>query len=109
MAFTTEEKIQQLENLVQLEPNDYLCHFMLAKLYIETKNFPAAAIAADRCIALKPDYSAAYRAGGDAYRLAGEHERARDVYTRGIAVAEANRDLQTVKEMTMFRKKLGPK
>ncbi|MEO8377759.1 MAG: hypothetical protein ABI579_08810, partial [Candidatus Sumerlaeota bacterium] len=101
-------KIQQLENLVEIDPNDYLAFFMLAKLYIETKNFAAGARAADRCIALNPDYSAGYRAGGDAYRLAGEHEQARDVYTRGIAVAETNRDLQTVKEMTMFLKKLGP-
>lgn len=108
MAFTAEEKIQQLEKLVELDPSDYLGYFMLAKLYIETKNFPAAVVAADRCIELKPDYSAGYRACGDAHRLAGEKERAREVYTRGITVAEANRDLQTVKEMKMFLKKLGP-
>lgn len=106
MAFTTEEKIQQLEKLVEADPSDYLGCFMLAKLYAEVGRHAEAAEAGAKCLALKPDYSAAYRATGDAYRLAGMKEKARDVYTRGIAVAETNRDLQTVKEMKMFLRKL---
>lgn len=106
MAFTTGEKIEQLEKLLELDPKDYLGHFMLAKLYIEVGEFGKAAQSGERCVALKPDYSAGYRASGDAFRLLGDAGKAREIYTRGIEVAEANRDLQTVKEMKMFLRKL---
>lgn len=106
MAFTPEEKIEQLEKLLTLEPDDHLGHFMLGKLYLDAERLEEAAVEFEKTLILKPDYSAAYRLCGDAYRKAGNSEKARDVYERGIVVAEANGDLQTVKEMKAFLRKL---
>ena len=54
----------------------------------------------------KPDYSVAYRMLGRAHFELGEDAEARDVFERGRRVAEANGDLQTVKEIDVFRRRL---
>ncbi len=106
-GFSAEEKIEQLRSLVEADPSDHLGFFMLGKLYLDVDRPADAAAQFESCIRLKPDYSAAYRLLGDAYRKAGDTGKARDVYTRGIKVAEGNGDLQTVKEMKAFLSKLG--
>ncbi len=59
-----------------------------------------------RAIEHKPDYSVAYRVLGRAHFELGEDAEARDVFERGRRVAEANGDLQTVKEIDVFRRRL---
>jgi uncharacterized protein HemY len=54
----------------------------------------------------KPDYSVAYRMLGRAHFELGEDTEAREVFERGRRVAEANGDLQTVKEIDVFRRRL---
>jgi len=107
VSLDLQEKIRRLEQLVELDPNDATGLFMLGKLYLDAGHGPLAAEVLERCIAAKPDYSAAYRFCGDAWRKSGETGRARDVYERGIAIADANGDLQTVKEMKVFLAKLS--
>ena len=48
----------------------------------------------------------AYRVLGRAHFELGEDARARDVFERGRRVAEANGDLQTVKEIGVFERRL---
>lgn len=100
--FTPQEKIARLEALVALDPDDYLGYFLLGKLYLDTDQYVRAAETLEKCVALKPDYSAAWRFCGDSWRKAGDLAKARATYERGIVVAEANGDLQTVKEMKAF-------
>jgi uncharacterized protein HemY len=107
VSLSPEDKIKQLENLVEADPEDHLGFFMLGKLYLDTKQYEEAASRFERCLELKPDYSAAWRFAGDAHRLADQREKAREVYERGIEVANANGDLQTVKEMQAFLRKLS--
>ena len=59
-----------------------------------------------RAVEHKPDYSVAYRMLGRAHFELCEDAEARDVFERGRRVAEANGDLQTVKEIDVFRKRL---
>ena len=59
-----------------------------------------------RAIEHKPDYSVAYRVLGRAHFELGEDAEAREVFERGRRVAEANGDLQTVKEIDVFRRRL---
>ena len=59
-----------------------------------------------RAVEHKPDYSVAYRVLGRAHFELRENSEARDVFERGRRVAEANGDLQTVKEIDVFRKRL---
>lgn len=100
------EKIRQLEHLLTIDPDDATGFFMLGKLQLDAGDLEKAAASLEKCINLKPDYSAAYRFCGDAYRRMDNVARAREVYERGIAVAEERGDLQTVKEMKAFLGKL---
>jgi tetratricopeptide (TPR) repeat protein len=59
-----------------------------------------------RAIENKPDYSVAYRALGRAHFELGEYDQAREVFARGREVAERNGDLQTVKEIDVFVRRL---
>lgn len=60
----------------------------------------------ERAVANKPDYSVAYRTLGRTLYELHEDEAARDVFARGREVAEKNGDLQTVKEIDVFTRRL---
>ena len=104
---TTEEKIAQLEALLADDEPDSLGLFMLGKMYLDVGRHADAAATLERCVALKPDYSAAYRFLGDAWRKAGDAARARSTYEKGIAVAEEKGDLQASKEMGVMLRKVS--
>lgn len=106
MGISTEEKIRQLQAMVEGDQSDHLAYFMLGKLYLDIGRNEDAAVELENCIQLRQDYSAAYRLCGDAYRKAGNLEKAKEIYDSGIAVAEKNGDLQTVKEMKALARKL---
>ena len=59
-----------------------------------------------RAVEHKPDYSVAYRTLGRAHSELGEDAEALEVFEKGREVAEANGDLQTVKEIDVFRKRI---
>ncbi len=105
---TPEEKIAQLEKLLEKDPRDATGFFMLGKLCLDSGRNEQAADAFEKCTELKPDYSAAWRFAGDCYRKAGQDDRARELYERGIAVAQDRGDLQTAREMEAFLRKLKP-
>lgn len=106
MSFSPEDKIAQLEELLADDPADHLGFFMVGKLYLDTGRAAEAADRFAKCVALAPDYTAAWRFLGDAWRKAGDVEQARAAYTQGIVVGERIGDLQTVKEMQAFLRKL---
>jgi cytochrome c-type biogenesis protein CcmH/NrfG len=106
MSFTNAEKIQGMEKLLELEPDDPTGWFLLGRLYMDAERFADAERAFRRSVDQKPDYSAAWRQLGDALRKAEKYEEAIAAYQQGLAVAEANRDLQTVKEIRVFLRKL---
>lgn len=102
---TPEEKIAQLETLLEDDPEP-TGYFMLGKLYLDVERHGDAAAALEKSLELNPGYSAAWRLAGDAHRKGGDKDKARETYRKGIEVAEANGDLQTVKEMKAFLAKL---
>jgi uncharacterized protein HemY len=59
-----------------------------------------------RAVEHKPDYSVAYRTLGRAHFELGEDAEARGVFEEGRRVAEANGDLQTVREIDVFVRRL---
>jgi uncharacterized protein HemY len=59
-----------------------------------------------RAIENKPDYSVAYRILGRAHFELRENTEARRVFTEGREVALANGDLQTVREIDVFLRRL---
>ena len=59
-----------------------------------------------RAVKNKPDYSVAYRMLGRSLFELGEDEEARRVFAEGREVAQGNGDLQTVKEIDVFVRRL---
>ena len=59
-----------------------------------------------RTIENKPDYSVAYRMLGRAHYELHENTEARNVFLKGKVVAHENGDLQTIKEIDVFLRRL---
>src|ERR687898_699588 len=59
-----------------------------------------------RSVANKPDYSVAYRMLGRAHYELQENAEARNIFQKGREVAQENGDLQTVKEIDVFLRRL---
>jgi uncharacterized protein HemY len=59
-----------------------------------------------RAIENKPDYSVAYRMLGRTHYELHENAEARRVFANGREVAQENGDLQTVKEIAVFLRRL---
>ena len=88
-------------------PDDPVVRFGLAGAYLDAGQPDAAAAEYRETIRLKPDYSAAHRGLGRALERAGRLEEAKAAYATGLDVATQNGDLQTVKEIQVFLRRLG--
>ena len=102
------ERIHDLLELVAEEPDDAMLRLMLGKEYLAAGDAAAALPHLEQAVVLDAGYSAAYRELGIVLEKLGRGDDAADVYTRGIAIADAAGDLQTVKEMTVFLHRLRP-
>lgn len=96
------ERIEGLEELVAEDPQDSTARFMLATELARAGRHATAAAHFEDLVSREPDYTAAYRGLGRARVALGDLEGARDVFTRGLAVAERTGDLQSGKEMASF-------
>lgn len=92
----------QIEELLKADPGDPFLKYALAKELASEGDVPAALAAFDRVIAEHPDYVAAYFQKGQTLAADGEADAARDVLTRGIAVASRVGDAHAAGEMTAF-------
>lgn len=100
------ERIPDLLELLAEDPGDAMLRLMLAKEYLAAGDAAAALPHLDQAVTLDPGYSAAYRELGLVLEKLGRAAEADDVYARGIAIADTGGDLQTAKEMTVFRDRL---
>lgn len=99
-------KAEMFRRLLERDPDNPM---VLCSLGIELFKEGRYAEARDhlrRAVENKPDYSVAYRTLGRAHFELGEDEEARRVFQRGREVARENGDLQTVKEIDVFMRRL---
>jgi Tfp pilus assembly protein PilF len=102
------EKINQLSDMVDSDPDDPLTRYLLGMEYMHLGDHSNAVAAFRTCIALKPNYTAAVRMLADAYRKSGDLKNARAMYEKAIQVAGRTGDLQVKKEAQAILKKMGP-
>lgn len=100
------EKILQFKEVVDLFPDDPVARIGLAAAYLEAGQAEDAIREFNETIRLKPDYTAAHRGLGRALEKAGRAAEAKTAYRKGIEVGRGTGDLQTVKEMEVFLKRL---
>ena len=83
-----------------------MLRFGLGSAYLKAGDAAHAAEHLEQAVGHDPNYSAAWKLYGKALLTLGENERATQVYAQGIAVAEAKGDVQAVKEMQVFLRRL---
>jgi len=100
------DRIAEFKEVAELMPDDPVVRFGLAGVYLDAGQPENAADEYREAIRLKPDYSAAHRGLGRALERAGRIGEARAAYQQGLEVATRNGDLQTVKEIEVFLRRL---
>ena len=100
-------KIEPLKKLLAMDPNDDVAWFGLGKAYQDDGNFQEATSALERCIIVKPTYSAAYFALAQSLQQLGQVDRCRQICDRGIEVSTKNGDAMVTKNLQALKQGLG--
>ena len=99
-------RAEMFRKLLEKDPENPMILFSLGNELFKEGECAQARTHLRRAIENKPDYSVAYRTLGRVhYELHGDAE-ARQVFTEGREVAEKNGDLQTVREIDVFMRRL---
>jgi uncharacterized protein HemY len=96
-----------LEKMLEQGQENALLRYTLGSIHLKEKSFKVAAEHLQRGLELDPKHSASWKLYAKALAELGCREEAIAAYEKGIAVAEARGDVQAVKEMRVFRKRLG--
>jgi predicted Zn-dependent protease len=92
--------------LLEKDPSNPMIIYSLGSELFKEGRYEEARDLLQRAIQNKPDYSVAYRMLGRAYYELHENAEARNVFLKGKEVAQGNGDLQTVKEIDVFLRRL---
>ena len=100
-------RIEQLKKVLAIDPNDDVAWFGLGKAYMEDANWEEAATALERCINVKPTYSAAYYALAQSLQKLGRIDDCRRTCDQGIDVSTKNGDMMVTKNLGSLKESLG--
>jgi predicted Zn-dependent protease len=92
--------------LLEKDPRNPMVLYSLGNELFKEGCYEAARDHLQRAVENKPDYSVAYRMLGRAHYELHEDVEARNIFLKGKEVALENGDLQTVKEMDVFLRRL---
>ena len=93
-------------DLLEKDPDNPMILYSLGAELFKEKNYPKAREHLERAVENKPDYSVAYRTLGRTLFEMHEDEEARRIFEKGREIARENGDLQTVKEIDIFSRRL---
>lgn len=96
-----------LEKMLEQGEDNALLRFSLGSICLKEKQFEAAAEHLRQALKMDEDHSASWKLYGRALVQLNHTDEAIAAFDRGIAIAEAKGDVQAVKEMRIFRKRLG--
>ena len=95
-------RADMFRKLLDRDPHNPMVLYSLGNELFKEEKYAEAKECLSRAVRNKPDYSVAYRTLGRALYELGEDAEARRVFTEGREVAKSNGDLQTVKELDVF-------
>jgi uncharacterized protein HemY len=99
-------RADMFRRLLERDPENPMILCSLGIELFKEGRYPEAREQLRRAIENKSDYSVAYRMLGRTHYELHENSEARRVFTKGIEVAQANGDLQTVREIEVFLRRL---
>jgi predicted Zn-dependent protease len=97
---------EMFRKLLDKDPDNPMILYSLGNELFREGQYEEARDLLQRAITNKPDYSVAYRMLGRAHYELNENTEAREVFLKGKEVARENGDLQTVKEIDVFLRRL---
>ncbi len=97
---------EMFRKLLERDQNNPMVLYSLGNELFKEKKYSEAREYLSRAVQNKPDYSVAYRMLGRTLYELREDAEARRVFDEGREVAERNGDLQTVKEIDVFVRRL---
>jgi predicted Zn-dependent protease len=99
-------RAEMFRKLLERDPDNPMILFSLGNELFKEGRYQEARDYLRRAVENKPDYSVAYRTLGRTHFELREDAEARRVFAEGRQVAEKNGDLQTVKEIDVFVRRL---
>ena len=98
--------IKNIQKMLASGQDNAVLRFGLGKALLDAKEYTQASEHFAKAVQFDPDYSAAWKLYAKALVGSGQTEKAIETYCTGIAVAEKKGDIQAVKEMKIFLKRL---
>ena len=99
-------RADMFRKLLERDPENSMVLYSLGSELFKEKKYSEAREHLARAVRNKPDYSVAYRTLGRTLYELGKDDEARRVFDEGREVAQKNGDLQTVKEIDVFTRRL---
>jgi predicted Zn-dependent protease len=99
-------RADMFRKLLERDPDNPMVLYSLGNELFKEQKYTEARKYLSRAVRNKPDYSVAYRTLGRTLYELGEDTEARRVFAEGREVAQRNGDLQTVKEIDVFVRRL---
>lgn len=99
--------ISNLEKLLFSGQDSAMLRFGLGNAYYQQKDFHSAVTHLQKALEQDPAYSAAWKLLGKSLAECGDKDKAIDAFEKGIDYAEKKGDIQTIKEMRVFLKRLN--
>jgi uncharacterized protein HemY len=96
-----------LEKMLAQGQENALLRYTLGSLCLKEKAFEAAVAHLQRALELDQAHSASWKLLGKALAVLDRRDEAMAAYDQGITIAELKGDIQAVKEMWVFRKRLA--
>lgn len=98
--------IETFKSLLESGNDNALLRYSLGNEYYKVNNLEQAMIHLNKALKFDQEYSAAWKLYAKVLAENGQHDDAITAYEKGIRVAEKNGDMQAVKEMNVFLKRL---
>jgi Fe-S cluster biosynthesis and repair protein YggX len=100
-------RIDRFKSITEADPHNELGFLSLGRAYVDGQLYKDAIPVLMRALQLKPDFSQAYVALGEAQRGVGDPEGAVNTLMRGYKVAHDNGDLMPRNQIADMLKELG--
>jgi predicted Zn-dependent protease len=98
--------LASFERMLAAGKDSALLRYSIGNERAKAKDWPAAAEALARAVALDADYTAAWKLYARALLETGQPQAALDAYRQGIDVARRKGDRQAEKEMAVFARRI---
>ena len=98
-------QIDGFKAMLERGQDSEMLRFTLGSAYFKEGEASLAVEHLEKAVAMKPDYSAAWKMLGRALAAADRLTDALTAFDQGLQVAESNGDKQTAKEIAVFRRR----